>query len=433
LGLNRQANIPPKTASEIKAFLGELSTLLEFEDKGEFIVAKINQLLSPQTFQRLEASIKRLGGKYINEPSQWRFIIPKAGIQTSSLPDLTQVPNGAVLKVPVSCIRTGKFMVRQHIDSQEMAKLVNSIRRNGDVTYPLACYPLNRSELELLGGHRRLQACKEAGIPTVSVRVFQPQTPQEKWEIALQDEFHEPWSPMAKARAYQRMREEGISIEEIAEAAGETYETIKKHLALNELPEKVQNLIDTGKLGISKALLLLRLKDKPEQCARLAQEAAEKGWTRTKLEIEISKTLASSAEKIDLQKKRTINQEIVFQENEAILTSHSRSTRLPETAKQAEEEAFQGAFVTQVETTCSPRSTPSVRPVSDIDWDIASKHYPVEMVDLVWERVAAVGKRLPFLKALLNVIWDRIVQLGLVKEVFEEARKRLERAGRPYL
>jgi ParB/RepB/Spo0J family partition protein len=134
-----------------------------------------------------------------------------------------------MLKVPVAIIQTGKFWVRGHLNEHEMSRLRESIRRNKNVTYPLACYPLNSSKLELLGGHRRLKACKEAGVLTVSVRVFHPKTEREKWELALQDEMHEPWSPMAKARAYARMRQEGISIEDITLIAGEPYETVKKH------------------------------------------------------------------------------------------------------------------------------------------------------------------------------------------------------------
>jgi ParB/RepB/Spo0J family partition protein len=241
----------PQTIEEVKALLGDLTSFLDFEDKGDVIIANIRQYLSPETFSRLATSIEQLGGRYISEREKWRFVIPKATVKAPQLQDLTRVPEGQLLKVPISIIQTGKFLVRRHLDEHEMARLRESIRRNRDVTYPLACHPLNSSQLELLGGHRRLRACKEAGLLTVSVRVFHPRSEREKWEIALQDEMHEPWSPMAKARAYARMREEGISIEDITFIAGEPYETVKNHIALNELPEEVQQLIDTRKLGIS--------------------------------------------------------------------------------------------------------------------------------------------------------------------------------------
>jgi single-stranded DNA-specific DHH superfamily exonuclease len=74
-------------------------------------------------------------------------------------------------------------------------------------------------------------------------------------------------------------------------------------LALNELPDEVQRLIDKGSLGISLGLSLLRLKDK-HQCAKLAEEAAENAWTRQRLESEISKILASFTKTTNLQRNR---------------------------------------------------------------------------------------------------------------------------------
>jgi hypothetical protein len=70
------------------------------------------------------------------------------------------------------------------------------------------------------------------------------------------------------------------------------------------------------------------------------------------------------------------------------------------------------------------------RPQRDSAWDFALRHYPASLVDLVWEKVTVQGRRLPFLRLLLNVIWEHIVKLNMVQEVFQEAKQRFEKPER---
>jgi ParB-like chromosome segregation protein Spo0J len=221
---------------------------------------------------------------------------------------------------------------------------------------------------------------------------------------------------MAKARAYARMRQEGISIEDITLIAGEPYETVKNHLSLNELPEDVQNLIDTGRLGISFGLSLLKLRHKPQQCTSLAQKAAENTWTRQKLEDEISKILASLGKTSDFPELPVTPGKDVFQEKEAIPSfSTETNTTITEEAARA---------------TPPPQQPEQTMPQRDSAWDFALRHYPASLVDLVWEKVTVQGRRLPFLRVLLNVAWEHIVKLNMVQEVFQEAKQRFEKPER---
>ena len=409
----------------MKTLLGDLSTLLDFEDKGDAIIANIKQYIGTETFSRLAASIEKLGGRYVSEPDRWRFIIPKVAVQKPDLPDLTQVPPGSMLKVPVSCIQKGKFWVRRHMDPNEMSRLRESIRRNGDVTYPLAVYPLNSSRLELLGGHRRLQACKEVGVLTVSVRIFHPKSEREKWELALQDEIHEPWSSLAKAIAYGKMRDEGMSIEDITLMAGEPYKTVKDHLALNDLPEEVQQLIDAGKLGISFGLTLLKLKDNPQQCLALAKETAENLWARQKLENEISKIQASFAETGDLHGLPVIQGKSFFSEKEPFPRETGSSTEKPEIGKEAQTERFPETVSEEPEPSFAPEAK-QTETRREAAWDLALRYYPISLVDFVWERVTVEGRRLEFLKTLCHAEHELIIEHNLLERACEIARRGIE-------
>jgi ParB/RepB/Spo0J family partition protein len=195
-------------------------------------------------------------------------------------------------KAPIDRIRIGKFKVRAWQDPAELARLRDSIRKQGDVINPIPVRLLQDGTFEALGGHRRLQAAEEAGLNEVSVRVFRTESEAEAWRIAYQeDSLKEPWSPIAKALAFAKMREDGMKLEDIALIAGMSTELVNNTLRLLELPEDVKTLIDDGRLTLRHGLELLRLKDKPEELMALALSAAEELWTVARLKAEVENVL----------------------------------------------------------------------------------------------------------------------------------------------
>jgi ParB/RepB/Spo0J family partition protein len=198
----------------------------------------------------------------------------------------------SVFKVPIDRIRIGKFKVRAWQDPVGLASLRDSIRKLGDVINPIPVRLLQDGTFEALGGHRRLQAAREVGLKEVSVRVFRVGSEAEAWRIAYQeDALKEPWSPIAKATAFKRMREDGISLQDIAVIAGMSEDLVSKTLSLLSLPEDVKTLVDDGRLTLRHGLELLRLKDKPEDLMALALSAAEELWTVARLKAEVDSLL----------------------------------------------------------------------------------------------------------------------------------------------
>lgn len=56
-------------------------------------------------------------------------------------------------------------------DDAEMEQLILSIRTQGLLT-PIAVHPIENNEYEVVSGHRRLHACKKAGIETVPGKTY---------------------------------------------------------------------------------------------------------------------------------------------------------------------------------------------------------------------------------------------------------------------
>jgi ParB family chromosome partitioning protein len=207
----------------------------------------------------------------------------------------------SVFKAPLYAIREGKFKVRTRLDPCELSKLRNSIRKQGDVINPIPVRLLPDGKFEALAGHRRLQAAREAGLKELSVRVFKVESEAEAWRIAYhEDALKEPWSPIAKALAFKRMREDGMKLEDIAVIAGMSKDRVEQIMRLLELPESVKSIIDNGKLSIDHGLKLLRLKDE-EVLTSLAMKASEELWSVQKLGTEVENVLKSTLKEAKIE------------------------------------------------------------------------------------------------------------------------------------
>ena len=282
----------------------EIHQYFVIEETEKEWILKLVTYLEPTTYKALRELCEERGGAYQKSP-QPTFYIPKMMSQKAepseamkNLPVAEQIPNGAVITVPLSRVVAGKFNVRKFWSPEAKQKLKESMRLHKRNLTPIAVrpHPEEPSLYQILGGHLRYQVAKELGFETIDVRVFYPQTEAEAWSIAFAEEIKEPWTVMAKARAVKALKDLGLEVKEIARIALETEENVYNLLRLMELPEEVQNLIDFGKLPHSFGLDLLQLKDKPDKLIELAKKASEHGWTVQKLRDEISKILAPSEE-----------------------------------------------------------------------------------------------------------------------------------------
>ena len=79
--------------------------------------------------------------------------------------------NGQAMQLPVDKLRPFDGHPFQVKDDAEMEQLVWSILTQGLLT-PITARPLENKEYEVISGHRRLYACKKAGITTVPALIY---------------------------------------------------------------------------------------------------------------------------------------------------------------------------------------------------------------------------------------------------------------------
>jgi len=156
-------------------------------------------------------------------------------------------------------------------DNEEMDQLTWSILTQGLLT-PLVVRPLSNDEYEVISGHRRLYACKKAGIETVPALITEMD--RDDAAIALVDSnlHRERILPSEKAFAY-KMKADALSHQGkrtdltlgqlvpksdtnrttalIGGQTGESYKTVQRYIRLTNLIPELLDKVDAGQIALS--------------------------------------------------------------------------------------------------------------------------------------------------------------------------------------
>ena len=158
-------------------------------------------------------------------------------------------------------------------DNEEMDQLTWSILTQGLLT-PLVVRPLPNGEYEVVSGHRRLHACKKAGIETVPALITDMD--RDAAAIALVDSnlHREKILPSEKAFAYkmklEAMNRQGQrtdltsaqvgrkleTAEIIGEQSGESRNQVRRYIRLTNLTSGILDMVDEGRIALTPAVEL---------------------------------------------------------------------------------------------------------------------------------------------------------------------------------
>ena len=159
------------------------------------------------------------------------------------------------------------------VDNEEMDQLTWSILTQGLLT-PLVVRPLENGEYEVISGHRRLHACKKAGIETVPALIYA--IDRDAAAIALVDSNlqREKILPSEKAFAYklklEALKHQGTSSqvgtklrsdEMIAQQTGDSRNQVQRYVRLTNLIPGILQKVDEGRIALTPAVELSYLTD----------------------------------------------------------------------------------------------------------------------------------------------------------------------------
>ena len=162
------------------------------------------------------------------------------------------------------------------VDNEEMDQLTWSILTQGLLT-PLVVRPLENGEYEVISGHRRLHACKKAGIEAVPALIMD--IDRDAATIALVDSnlHREHILPSEKAFAFKMKRDalnrqgtsrqvgEKLSVTQISESTGDSERQVHRYIRLTNLIPGILQMVDDGRIALTPAVEISYLTNREQR------------------------------------------------------------------------------------------------------------------------------------------------------------------------
>ena len=151
-------------------------------------------------------------------------------------------------------------------DDEEMAQLTESILQQGVLT-PLVVRPLPNDEYEVISGHRRLHACKKAGIEMIPAFIYSMDRSEAVVAMVDSNLHREKLLPSEKAFAYKMkmdaMKHQGTSSQLgtkqrtdalIAAQTNESRNQVQRYVRLTNLIPGILKLVDEQRMALTPAV-----------------------------------------------------------------------------------------------------------------------------------------------------------------------------------
>ena len=177
--------------------------------------------------------------------------------------------NAQAAQLPIEKLRPFVGHPFQVKDDTEMEQLVHSILTQGLLT-PISVRPIENNEYEVISGHRRLHACKKAGIETVPALIYA--LDRDEATIAMVDSnlHREKILPSEKAFAYKMKRdalshqgktspqvgEKLLTVEKVGLDNGDSKNQVLRYIRLTKLIPEILRMVDDGRIALTPAVEL---------------------------------------------------------------------------------------------------------------------------------------------------------------------------------
>ena len=205
-------------------------------------------------------------------------------------------------------------------EDEEMEQLVWSILTQGLLT-PLVVRPLGNEEYEVISGHRRLHACKKAGIETVPALVY-PMSRDEAAVALVDSNLHrEKLLPSEKAFAYKLKMEalshQGQTCGQVGHKSRDAVSDedsgrqIQRYVRLTDLIPEILQYVDEGRIAFTPAVELSYLTQEEQQVLleAIEREDCTPSLSQAQQLKKLSQSGSLSADKIsDLMRQLKGNQ-----------------------------------------------------------------------------------------------------------------------------
>jgi ParB family chromosome partitioning protein len=154
-----------------------------------------------------------------------------------------------VVSLPLQYLTVGENVRKNfRAEGPDFEELVESIRTNGllqNLVASLVEFDNGTWELRITAGQRRYYACQELGLEKAPVMIRLWNSEAEELYAGLSENLTRvDLNPLHVADAYARLLQLGMTANEIAERVDRNKRTIRKYLALSQLPNDIRKIID---------------------------------------------------------------------------------------------------------------------------------------------------------------------------------------------
>ena len=190
-----------------------------------------------------------------------------------------------VKNIPLDKLHPFKNHPFKILNNEEMERMIESIRKVGTIT-PALARPLPDGGYELISGHRRLAACQVLGIETMPVIVREMSDDEAVITMVDANLQRETILPSEKAFAYkmklEAIKHQGVasaqvgqkllSVEIVADDAGESRNQIKRYIRLTYLIPELLSMVDENKIAFNPAVEISYLEQSEQRILLDAME-----------------------------------------------------------------------------------------------------------------------------------------------------------------
>lgn len=205
---------------------------------------------------------------------------------------------------------------REHFSDEHLGELAASIKKHG-VLQPVVVRRAG-DRYQLVVGERRLRASKLAGRTTIPAIVRDVDDDDSLKFALLENLQREDLTPVEEARGYAALRDEfDISAKDVAAMLGKDRSTVANTMRLLNLPERVIELLEQGKLTAGHARAILSVDGEAAQ-VEWAERVVTQGFTVREIEE------AAPAKKAKKKRRRQTDPQLAAVEERAELRFGTR-------------------------------------------------------------------------------------------------------------
>ncbi|MGQ4915666.1 MAG: ParB/RepB/Spo0J family partition protein, partial [Candidatus Asgardarchaeia archaeon] len=161
---------------------------------------------------------------------------------------------------------------------------------------------------QLICGHNRLKAAKKFGIPKLPAKIVQMNDTEALLAATTENIMRTEQDPIKEAELYKTLKEKhGLTVKQIAEKFGKSETYVYARIRTLDLPQPIQQMIQTKQLNPTTALELHRIPT-PEEQIMIASDLARSNATQRQAKLLVDSYIQAKKQLQDAPKEEVLEE-----------------------------------------------------------------------------------------------------------------------------